>query len=155
MNVEDLRLRVKPQLGPMRLKKLVERKERRSGARQGAEHALVGMFRHHLDLCIPRRFDRFDRSFSRRLSSWWTIGIGFIRITKVPSFKNLNLTLMATIPKDIQDGFKRAGARSAFADLAPSRRKKYVDWIQGAKRPETRKARVEKAAKMMLQKRRR
>jgi uncharacterized protein YdeI (YjbR/CyaY-like superfamily) len=35
--------------------------------------------------------------------------------------------------------------------LSPSRRKQLVEWIEGAKRPETRAQRVEKARTMLAQ----
>lgn len=46
-------------------------------------------------------------------------------------------------PKDLKAAIaKDAKAKAAFAGLAPSHKKAYVDWIEEAKRPETRAKRV-------------
>ena len=41
------------------------------------------------------------------------------------------------------------GARTFFAGLAPSHRKEWVRWVEEAKKPETRAARVEKTAEAL------
>lgn len=47
------------------------------------------------------------------------------------------------VPKDLKAALsKDAKARSSFDGLAPSHRKAYVDWIEEARRPETRAKRV-------------
>jgi len=45
----------------------------------------------------------------------------------------------------------RVGAEQAFDALSPSHRKEYVTWIEGAKKPETRARRIEKAVHMILE----
>ena len=53
-------------------------------------------------------------------------------------------------PKDLSKALKEeAGARKFFEGLAPSCKKEYVEWIESAKREETRAARVEKAGPSM------
>ena len=50
------------------------------------------------------------------------------------------------VPKDLRDALaKKAKAKLNFSKLAYTHRKEYVDWIEEAKRPETRKRRIEKA----------
>ena len=47
------------------------------------------------------------------------------------------------VPKDLNPAVKKsAKAKAVFDGLAPSHRKAYVDWIEEAKRPETREKRV-------------
>jgi uncharacterized protein YdeI (YjbR/CyaY-like superfamily) len=47
------------------------------------------------------------------------------------------------VPADLAAALKRsAKARAAFAEFPPSHRREYVEWITGAKRPETRARRV-------------
>lgn len=58
----------------------------------------------------------------------------------------------AEIPKDVADALKSAGVVAFFAGLPPSHRREYLKWITSAKKPETRKTRVEKAVKMLAQK---
>jgi bifunctional DNA-binding transcriptional regulator/antitoxin component of YhaV-PrlF toxin-antitoxin module len=53
-------------------------------------------------------------------------------------------------PPDLREALERSpGAAAAFARLANSHRKAYVDWIEEAKRPETRERRVAKAVEMI------
>jgi len=59
---------------------------------------------------------------------------------------------MKTVPADIEGGLKSVGAYSAFCELGPAHQREYLQWITGTKRPETRKARIEKSAKMILEK---
>jgi uncharacterized protein YdeI (YjbR/CyaY-like superfamily) len=59
-----------------------------------------------------------------------------------------------TAPKDLKAALARFPLLdSRFSTLAPSHKKEYVDWITEAKRPETRKARIEKTLKMLAEKR--
>jgi uncharacterized protein YdeI (YjbR/CyaY-like superfamily) len=49
----------------------------------------------------------------------------------------------ARVPADLQKALARnAKARAAFAAFSPSHRREYVEWIEEAKRPETREKRV-------------
>jgi uncharacterized protein YdeI (YjbR/CyaY-like superfamily) len=49
------------------------------------------------------------------------------------------------VPDDLLAAFP-PGTRANFESLAPSHRREYVEWIVGAKRPETRAIRIAKAA---------
>ena len=60
---------------------------------------------------------------------------------------------MNEIPQDMADALKSAGLAEFFADSTPAHRNEYLKWICEAKRPETRKARIEKAIKMIAKKR--
>jgi uncharacterized protein YdeI (YjbR/CyaY-like superfamily) len=42
-------------------------------------------------------------------------------------------------------------ADAAFRALPPSHRREYLNWIAEAKKPETRRTRIEKAVRMVLQ----
>jgi hypothetical protein len=59
------------------------------------------------------------------------------------------------VPKDLKDVLaKNPAAAAVFDKLAYSHRKEFVDWIEQAKKPETRSARVEKTVAMVLGKKR-
>ena len=58
----------------------------------------------------------------------------------------------AEAPRDLTAALKRVkGATTAFAKLAPSHQKRYFEWIESAKKPETRSPRVGKAIEMIMQ----
>jgi uncharacterized protein YdeI (YjbR/CyaY-like superfamily) len=57
-------------------------------------------------------------------------------VTKIPA------ELASTLARD-------AGARTAFDAMPPSHQRRYCDWIDEAKKPETRAKRVEKSLVMM------
>jgi len=47
------------------------------------------------------------------------------------------------VPADLADALKRSRkAAAAWADFSPSCRREYIEWITGAKRPETRESRL-------------
>jgi Bacteriocin-protection, YdeI or OmpD-Associated/Domain of unknown function (DUF1905) len=51
-----------------------------------------------------------------------------------------------TVPADLEKAFKQEpAARQTFENLSDSRKRWYVDGIEGAKKPETRRRRIEKA----------
>jgi hypothetical protein len=59
------------------------------------------------------------------------------------------------LPVELEDALGRdATASAAFAEMAPSCRKEYADWIGSAKKPETRASRVVKALALIREKRR-
>jgi uncharacterized protein YdeI (YjbR/CyaY-like superfamily) len=60
---------------------------------------------------------------------------------------------MSSIPRDFSDALKKSGLDEFFADYAPSHRREHLKWIAEAKRPETRKKRIQKAVKMLTDKR--
>ena len=50
------------------------------------------------------------------------------------------------IPKDLKDALRRnKKAQANFERFAPSYRKRYLIWVSGAKKAETRKRRIEEA----------
>jgi hypothetical protein len=56
------------------------------------------------------------------------------------------------VPPDLRQALDaHAEARTSFDGLSYSHRKEYVDWINGAKRAETRAARVERAIGMLAE----
>lgn len=56
------------------------------------------------------------------------------------------------VPTDLQSALKKSGAQAkAFAALSYSHRKEFVDWIESAKRPETRATRIEKTIVMLAE----
>ncbi len=55
-----------------------------------------------------------------------------------------------TIPADVEAALAQSPATSqSFAALSYSHKKEYVDWIESAKKPETRQNRIEKMAEML------
>ena len=59
---------------------------------------------------------------------------------------------LETIPKDLQDALEENEvALRNFASFAPSHRRRYLMWISSARRPETRKKRVEEAVSLIEQ----
>jgi hypothetical protein len=58
-----------------------------------------------------------------------------------------------TVPVELASAFRYAPlARQFFEQLSYSRQKEYADWIEGAKRPETRTARIGKGIGLLLAK---
>jgi hypothetical protein len=56
------------------------------------------------------------------------------------------------VPADLQSSLKKSGTKAeAFEALSYSHRKEFVDWIESAKRPETRAARIEKTIVMLAE----
>ncbi len=53
-------------------------------------------------------------------------------------------------PADLRRALnRRASARSSFAKMAPGHRRAYLEWIQSAKRLETRQRRIELTVEMI------
>ena len=59
---------------------------------------------------------------------------------------------MNDTPQDLADALKKSGLDEFFADCTPAHRKEYLKWINEAKKPETRKARIEKTVQMLAAK---
>lgn len=57
-----------------------------------------------------------------------------------------------TLAADIQQAFGDAGVLADFNKMPYSHRKEYLLWIEDAKKPETRKNRIEKAIEKLLSK---
>ena len=60
---------------------------------------------------------------------------------------------MSSIPKDFADALKTAGLTEVFSGNAPSHQREYLKWINEVKRPETRATRIQKAVKMVSDRR--
>jgi uncharacterized protein YdeI (YjbR/CyaY-like superfamily) len=60
---------------------------------------------------------------------------------------------MNDLPQDFAGALKNAGLAAFFADCTNAHRGEYLKWIAGAKRPETRKARIGRAIIMLTEKR--
>jgi len=56
---------------------------------------------------------------------------------------------VAEIPKDFSDALKEGGLDDFFSGCTGPHRREYLKWITEAKRPETRKERIEKTVKML------
>jgi len=55
-------------------------------------------------------------------------------------------------PQDLAEALKKAGLTEFFADCTKAHRREYLKWIDEAKRPETRQARIGKTVEMLAQK---
>lgn len=53
-------------------------------------------------------------------------------------------------PKDLREAMSPS-AKRVFSSLAPSHKKAYVEWITGAKKPETRVRRIAKAVELLAE----
>jgi uncharacterized protein YdeI (YjbR/CyaY-like superfamily) len=59
---------------------------------------------------------------------------------------------MTDIPKEFADALKENGLDEFFLGCTGPHRREYLKWITEAKRPETRKQRIQKAMKMLSDK---
>ena len=60
--------------------------------------------------------------------------------------------VVVSIPADLKKALSQnAKAETSFRKMAPSHRKAYVQWIEQAKKAETRESRLKKAIHMLLQ----
>ncbi|MEK0448484.1 MAG: Bacteriocin-protection, YdeI or OmpD-Associated [Verrucomicrobiota bacterium] len=60
---------------------------------------------------------------------------------------------MNDIPQDFTQALDGAGLAATFAAFPPSHRREFLKWVEEAKKPETRKARIGKAMTMIAAKR--
>jgi len=60
---------------------------------------------------------------------------------------------MTDMPKDFADALREKGLDEFFSGCTGPHRQEYLKWITGAKRPETRTQRIQKAVKMLSDKR--
>jgi len=56
---------------------------------------------------------------------------------------------MTDIPKDFTDALKAGGVAQFFSGCTGPHQREYLNWIVGAKRPETRLRRIAQAMKML------
>jgi uncharacterized protein YdeI (YjbR/CyaY-like superfamily) len=61
-------------------------------------------------------------------------------------------TAIPEVPADLAAALQRAGLAEFFRNCTPAHRREYVQWIVGAKKPETRAARIAQAVKMIAAK---
>jgi len=59
---------------------------------------------------------------------------------------------MNVVPKDLLDALKESGLEEFFAGCTAAHQREYLKWIAEAKRPETRKQRIDQAVKMIAAK---
>lgn len=59
---------------------------------------------------------------------------------------------MSDVPKDFAGALKESGMDDFFAVCTTAHRREYLKWIAEAKRPETRRLRIQKAVKMLSDK---
>jgi len=59
---------------------------------------------------------------------------------------------MNDLPQDLAAALENACLAGFFAECTNAHRNEYLKWIGEAKRPETRKARIEKAMQMLAKK---
>jgi uncharacterized protein YdeI (YjbR/CyaY-like superfamily) len=56
-----------------------------------------------------------------------------------------------TVPPDLRNALAATpGAKAAWSDLTPIARRDFLSWVAGAKQPETRRRRIERACDMLL-----
>lgn len=55
------------------------------------------------------------------------------------------------LPSEFARAMVKAGAKERFAALSPDQRQEYVDWIEDAKRAETRRRRIEQAVAWIVE----
>lgn len=60
---------------------------------------------------------------------------------------------MTDIPQDFLEALHVSGLDRFFSDWSPSHQREYLKWISEARKPETRKNRIEKAVSMIAAKR--
>ena len=74
-----------------------------------------------------------------------------VRVTMEPD----TAARTVTVPKDLKAALAKDKSTAAlFEKLAPSHRKEFVDWIEEAKRPETRANRIARTLQMMPERKR-
>jgi uncharacterized protein YdeI (YjbR/CyaY-like superfamily) len=59
---------------------------------------------------------------------------------------------MSKIPADLKDALVKAGLGDFFDGCTAAHQREYLKWIEEAKRPETRNARISQAVKMIAAK---
>jgi uncharacterized protein YdeI (YjbR/CyaY-like superfamily) len=59
---------------------------------------------------------------------------------------------MTKIPQDVLDALENVGLADFFADCTSAHQNEYLKWITEAKRPGTRKSRINKAIQMLADK---
>ena len=60
---------------------------------------------------------------------------------------------MTNVPEDLRDALKKGGLDEFFSGCTGPHQREYLKWIADARRPETRRNRVEKTIKLLADKR--
>jgi hypothetical protein len=96
---------------------------------------------------MPRGEGIFYMAFNKEMQAATKAGVGdTVRVVMEPD----TAPRTVTVPAYLKKALKAAPAQDKlFAALSYSHRKEYVDWIDAAKRPETRAARIEKMLKLL------
>ena len=58
---------------------------------------------------------------------------------------------VVVVPPELDEALERAGIKAKFTALAYTHRKEYAEWVAGAKKPETRARRIEKAVERIAE----
>jgi uncharacterized protein YdeI (YjbR/CyaY-like superfamily) len=67
--------------------------------------------------------------------------------------KSRSATRTVEIPADLDQALRaNAAAQAIFQGLPPSHQRKYVEWIEEAKKEDTRRNRIQKTLAMLLEK---
>ena len=95
--------------------------------------------------------ERIGRLSKERRMTKWGLDAFTKRTGEVSVLERINAEGVK-IPQDLNDALKKNGkARINFERMAPSHRKRYLIWISGAKRPETRQRRITEAVVLIAQ----
>ena len=88
----------------------------------------------------------------KTLTAWIRKGMALNeQVVKVPRASKAKKAEVS-VPADLEKALGRnAKARAAFAGFSPSYRREYVEWIEEAKRPETRRKRVATSVEWMAE----
>jgi ribosomal protein L11 len=96
---------------------------------------------------MPRGKGVFYMAFTKAMQEATKAGVGdTVSVVMEPD----TAPRTVTVPADLKKALARSPAQSnAFAALSYSHQKEYVDWIEQAKRPETRANRIEKTMTLL------
>ena len=59
---------------------------------------------------------------------------------------------IAAVPPDLGEALEKRRLREAFERFSPTHQREYVEWVESAKKPETRQSRIEKTVAATLEK---
>lgn len=58
---------------------------------------------------------------------------------------------VVSVPPELEEALQRAGLKEKFTALAYTHRREYAEWVEGAKKPETRARRIEKTVERIAE----
>ena len=95
--------------------------------------------------------DRVNKLRSEGRMTRWGLAAFEKRTSEVSMAEKVNAE-GAKVPRDFEDALKKnKRAWENFQRMAPSHRKRYLIWLAGAKRPETRKKRISEAVNLVAE----